>query len=57
MTNGIPDILEPSYQRDTISGICIRSQKFYYIPMFHPGRHKAKSGFQGILQKVDTIER
>jgi hypothetical protein len=62
MTNGIPDIMERSYQRNTISGICIgnhtilASQEFYYVPVFHPGRHKAKSGFQGILQKVDTVE-
>jgi hypothetical protein len=61
MTDGIPDIMEPSYQKNTIGGICIGShtilgQEFYYVPMLHPGRHKAKSGFQGILQKVDTIE-
>ena len=62
MTNGIPDIMEPSYQRNTIGGICVgshtvlTSQEFYYIPMFHPGRHKANSGVQGVVQKVDTIE-
>ena len=62
MTNGIPDFIEPSYQRNTIGGICVgshtilASQEFYYIPMFHPGRHKAKSGFQGVVQKVDTVE-
>jgi hypothetical protein len=62
MTNGIPDIMEFSYQRNTIAGICVGShtilanQEFYYVPVFHPGRHKAKSGFQGILQKVDTVE-
>jgi hypothetical protein len=54
--------MEPSYQRNTISGICVgshmilASQEFYYIPMFHPGRHKAESGFQGVLQKVDTVK-
>ena len=62
MTNGIPDIMEPAYQRNTIGSICIgthtilASQEFYYVPMFHPGRHKAKSGFQGVIQKVDTVE-
>jgi hypothetical protein len=62
MTNGIPDIMEPSYQRNTIGGICVgshtilASQEFYYVPMFHPGRYKAKSGFQRIFQKVDTVE-
>ena len=63
MTNGIPDIMEPSYQRNTIGGIgvgshaILASQEFYYVPMFHPGRHKAKSGVQGVIQKVDTVER
>jgi hypothetical protein len=62
MTNEIPDIMEPSYQRNTIGGICIgshtilASQEFYHVPVFHPGRHKAKSGFQGVLPKVDTVE-
>jgi hypothetical protein len=62
MTNGIPDIKVPSYQRNKICGICagshtiLASQELYYVPVFHPGRHKAKSGFQGVLQKVDTIE-
>jgi hypothetical protein len=62
MTNAIPDIMESSYQRNTISDICVgshtvpTSQEFYYVPMFHPGRHKAKSSFQYVLQKVDTIK-
>ena len=62
MTNGIPDILKPSYQRNTIGGICIgshiilASQEIYYVPVFHPWRHKAKSGFQSVLQKVDTVK-
>jgi hypothetical protein len=57
------DFMDPSYQRNAISGICIEShtiltsQEFYHIAMFHPGRYKAKSGFQYVLQKVDTIER
>jgi hypothetical protein len=63
MINARPDIMEPSYQRNTIGDICVgshtipMSQEFYYIPMFHPGRNKAKSGFQYVLQKVDTVER
>ena len=54
--------MKPSYQRNTISGICIgshmilASQEFYYVPMFHPGRHKAKSSIQGVFQKVETVE-
>jgi hypothetical protein len=51
-----------SYQTNTIVGITVRihtiptSQEFHYVPVFHPGRHEAKSGFQGVLQKVDAIE-
>ena len=62
MTDGIPDIMEPSYQRNTIGSICIgshtilASQEFYYVPVFHPWRHKAKSSFQDVFQKVDTVE-
>jgi hypothetical protein len=62
MTNGILDIMESYYQRNTIGGICVgshtilASQEFYYVPVFHPGRHKAESGLQEILQKVDAVE-
>jgi hypothetical protein len=61
-TSTIPDFVNSSYQRNTIGGICVIShtiltiQEFYYIPVFHPGRHKAKSDFQGFLQKVDAIK-
>jgi hypothetical protein len=62
VTNAIPDFVESSYQRNTIGGICVRShtiltsQEFYYVPVFHPGRHKTKSDFQGVFQKVDAVE-
>jgi hypothetical protein len=59
--NAIPNFVE-SYQKNTIGGICVRSltiptiQKFYYAPVFHPRRHKAKFGVQGVFQKVDAVE-
>jgi hypothetical protein len=61
MTNAIPDLIKPSYQRNTISGICVchtvlMSQEFYHIAVFHPGRYKAESDFQYVLQKVDTVK-
>ena len=58
----VPDFGKSSYQRNTIGGICVRShtiptiQEFYYVPVFHPRRHKAKPDVQGVVQKVDTVE-
>jgi hypothetical protein len=48
ITNAIPDLIKSSYQRNTISArshMVPLSQKFYYVPIFHPGRYKAESGF------------
>ena len=60
--NITPDVVECPYQRNAIGGIYVRTvkmptnQEFHYVPMFHPGRHKAKSDFQGFLQKMDAVE-
>jgi len=49
-------------QTNTIGGITVRirtiptSQEFHHVPIFHPGRHKAKSGFQDVLEKANTVE-
>ena len=62
ITNAIPDFVECSYQTNTIGGIAVRihtiptSQVFHHVPVFHPGRHKAKSGFQDLLMKVNAVE-
>ena len=61
MTNAIPDFGEYSYQTNTIGGITVRihtiptSQEFHHVPVIHPGRHKAKSGFQDVLEKVNAV--
>ena len=63
MTNAIPNFVKYSYQTNAIGGITVgihtilTSQEFHDVTIFHPGRHKAKSSFQGVLDKVNAIER
>ena len=62
ITNAIPDFVKYSYQTDAIGGIAVgihtipTSQELHHVPVFHPGRHKAKSGFQDFLMKVNAVE-
>ena len=62
ITNAIPDFVKYSYQTDAIGGITVwirtipTSQEFHHVTIFHPGRHKAKLSFQGVLDKVNTVE-
>ena len=62
ITNAIPDFVRYSYQTNAIGCITVgihtipTSQEFHHVPVFHPGRHKAKSGFQGVLEKVNAVE-
>jgi hypothetical protein len=62
ISNAMPDFVIYSYQTNAIGGITVRiltiltSQELHHIPVFHPGRHKAKSGFQGVLEKVNAVE-
>ena len=61
ITNAIPDFAKYSYQTDAIGGITVRihtiptSQEFHHVTIFHPGRHKAKSGFQNHQEKPHLI--
>jgi hypothetical protein len=62
ITNAIPDFAKYPYQTNAIGGITVRihtiptSQEFHHVPVFHPGRHKAESGFQDVRDKVNAIE-
>ena len=62
ITNAIPDFAKYSYQTYAIGGIAVRihkippSQEFHDVPVFHPGRHKAESGFQDVRDKVNAVE-
>ena len=62
ITNAIPDFAKCSYQTDAIGGITVgihtipSSQELHHVPVFHPGRHKAKSGFQDVRDEVNAVE-
>ena len=62
ITNAIQDFVKYSYQTNAIGGITVRihtiptSQELHHVPVFHPGRYKTKSCFQGILEKVNAVE-